>query len=72
MKATTFSTISTLLGLAVASPMVVSNNHPILKRQEFGAVEGLPAELAAAIPTLAKSGMLPSVVKSAINGKCTL
>lgn len=67
MKTATFLTAALSTGLAVASPLAFSNSHPISRRQEFGAVEGLPAELAAAIPTLAKSGMLPSVVKNAIN-----
>lgn len=67
MKTTTFLTAALTTGLAVASPLAFSNSHPISRRQEFGAVEGLPAELAAAIPTLAKSGMMPSVMNLCVS-----
>jgi hypothetical protein len=66
-----------LITVALAGSLVVAGpiehdmiKEQIKKRQEFqGAIPGLPPALAAFVPQIAKSGMLPMILKTIVNGK---
>jgi hypothetical protein len=57
-----------LMGLAAAGPI----EHEMIKEQsrkrQTGAIAGLPAGLAGMVPMIANSGMLPTIVKTFLNG----
>jgi hypothetical protein len=65
--------LKSLVSLAVLSSLVAAGpvEHERVKEQirkrQIGAIAGLPDSLAALVPMLANSGMLPGIVKTLIN-----
>ena len=47
---------------------VPTHEHPFRKRQDLGVVPGLPKAIQGLVPGLANLGMLPTIVKSGVNG----
>jgi hypothetical protein len=65
-----------LVSLALASSLVAAGpvEHEMIKaqtrkRQETGAIGGLPSGLQSLVPMVSNAGMLPNIVKTLINSE---
>ena len=60
--------LAILGSLVAAGPVEHERVKEQIRKRQVGAIAGLPDSLAALVPALANSGMLPGLVKSMING----
>lgn len=65
-----FLSLALLGSLVAAGPVEHEMIKEQIRKRQTGAVAGLPPALAAFVPMVANSGMLPTIVKNLINGTC--